>query len=271
MPILSATDPTADTVRSLYVRAISALNTANVPFLVGGTHALSHYTGIARDSKDFDIFVRRSDFERVMQVLAQSGFRTDLTYPHWLGKATSEEGFVDVIFSSGNGISAVDDEWFENAADGFAFGVPVKLSPAEEMVWSKAYVMERERFDGADVMHLLLARAEQFDWARLVRRFGPHWRVLLAHLCLFGFIYPSERHRIPAWTMRGLMGRLDHEMRVETATERIVNGTLVSREQYLHDIESLGFKDARLTEVSAMTDSDIEAWTQAISGGRPES
>jgi len=60
-------------------------------------------------------------------------------------------------------------------------------------------------------------------------------------------------------------------MRVDTPTDRIVNGTLISREQYLHDIECLGFKDARLTEVSAMTDSDIAAWTLAISGGRPES
>ena len=77
--------------------------------------------------------------------------------------------------------------------------------------------MERERFDGADVMHLFLACAEKLDWARLVRRFGSHWRVLLAHLCLFGFMYPSERNRIPAWIMAGLMGRLDHEMRIAAA------------------------------------------------------
>src|SRR5215472_12127908 len=188
-----------EATRATYLRAMSALAQAHLPYLVGGTHALAHYTGIQRNSKDFDVFVRRDDFDRVMSALGNAGFTTELTYPHWLGKAHGADGFVDVIFSSGNGVSAVDDAWFEYAADGTAFGVPVKLSPAEEIIWSKAYIMERERFDGADVMHLILAQAEKLDWARLVRRFGAHWRVLLAHLCLFGFMYPSERNRIPAW------------------------------------------------------------------------
>ncbi len=252
-------------LRATYMRAMSALADASLPFLVGGTHALNHYTGIERSSKDFDLFVRREHFDRVMSALDAAGFTTELTYPHWLGKAQAPEGFVDVIFSSGNGVSAVDDAWFEHAAEGTAFGIPVKLSPAEEIIWSKAYIMERERFDGADVMHLFLACAEKLDWARLVRRFGPHWRVLLAHLCLFGFVYPSERNRIPAWIMAGLMGRLDHETRKEPPTERITQGTLVSREQYLVDLEEWGFKDARLTEASAMTDDDIAQWTRAIS------
>jgi hypothetical protein len=253
-----------EAVRATYLRAISALAQAHLPFLVGGTHALSHYTGIERSSKDFDIFVRRDDFDAVMAALEGAGFATQLTYPHWLGKAQGADGFVDVIFSSGNGVSAVDDAWFEYAAEGTAFGIPVKLSPAEEIIWSKAFIMERERFDGADVMHLFLARAEQLDWARLVRRFGSHWRVLFAYLCLFGFMYPSERNRIPAWIMAGLMGRLDHEMRTSPPTERIAQGTLVSREQYLVDLEVWGFKDVRLTEVSAMTDDDIAQWTRAI-------
>jgi hypothetical protein len=253
-----------DAVRSTYLRAIAALAEARLPYLVGGTHALSHYTGIERSSKDFDVFVRREDFDNVMTTLEGAGFTTELAYPHWLGKAHGADAFVDVIFSSGNGVSAVDEAWFEHAADGTAFGIPVKLSPAEEIIWSKAFIMERERFDGADVMHLFLARAEKLDWARLVRRFGPHWRVLFAHVCLFGFMYPSERNRIPAWIMAGLMGRLDHEMRTDPPVERIVQGTLVSREQYLVDTEMWGFKDARLTDASAMTCDDIEQWTRAI-------
>lgn len=253
---------------AMYLRAMSALAEAHVPYLVGGTHAVSHYTGIARESKDFDIFVRREDFDNVMAVLGRAGFATELTYPHWLGKAHGATCFLDVIFSSGNGIANVDEAWFEYAAEGTAFGIPVKLSPAEEIIWSKAYIMERERFDGADVMHLLLACAEKLDWARLVRRFGTHWRVLFAHLCLFGFIYPSERERIPAWIMAGMMGRLDHEMRTEPPSERIAQGTLVSREQYLVDMEIWGFKDARLTEATSMTLDDVEQWTRAIGEGK---
>ena len=61
------------------------------------------------------------------------------------------------------------------------------------MIWTKAFVMERERYDGGDVAHLLLKCSEQLDWHRLVSRFDSHWRVLLSHLILFGYIYPSEK------------------------------------------------------------------------------
>ena len=52
--------------------------------------------------------------------------------------------------------------------------VPVHLAAAEEMIWSKAFVMERERYDGADILHILRKSAREVDWVRLLRRFGPH-------------------------------------------------------------------------------------------------
>src|SRR5689334_10475166 len=104
-----------EAVRATYLRAMAALAEAHLPYLVGGTHALSHYTGIQRTSKDFDIFIRRDHFDAVMFALDRAGFMTELTYPHWLGKARGSDGFVDVIFSSGNGVSNVDDAWFEYA------------------------------------------------------------------------------------------------------------------------------------------------------------
>ena len=51
--------------------------------------------------------------------------------------------------------------------------------------------MERERYDGADVAHIILAYGDRMDWRRLIDRFGRYWRVLLSHLVLYGFIYPS--------------------------------------------------------------------------------
>jgi hypothetical protein len=113
-------------------------------------------------------------------------------------------------------------------------------------------------------MHLVLRRAESLDWARLVTRFGAHWRVLLSHLCLFGFVYPSERHRIPEWVMAGLIGRLDREMRTPPPKEKVCDGTLLSREQYLIDVERWGLADARHTSASAMTPIDVITWTEAI-------
>lgn len=247
-----------------YARTIEVLNQAGLPFLVGGGAALAHYTAVARDTKDFDIFVRRTEYDAIMAALAATGCDIELTFPHWLGKATCQYGYVDVIFNSGNGVAAVDEGWFQHATQGTAFGLPVRMCPVEETIWSKAFIMERERNDMADVMHLILARAEEMDWVRLVARFGPHWRVLFAHLCLFGFIYPSERDRIPEWVMKDLTARLQQEMRTAPPTETTCQGTLLSREQYLIDVQRWGLEDARNSKASSMTPQDVALWTEAI-------
>src|SRR5690242_18956621 len=127
------------------------------------------------------------------------------TFPDWLGKAYCGEYFVDLIHGSGNGDATVDDEWYKCSPLDAVLAIPVRLCPIEEMLWSKAFIQERELFDGADVAHLLLACIERLDWRHLLRRFGGHWRVLLAHLVLFGYIYPSERERVPGWVMQELL------------------------------------------------------------------
>jgi len=250
--------------RAFYCRTVELLNESNIPFLVGGAYALQRYTGIERHTKDFDVFIRRGDYCRMMEVLSASGCRTELTFPHWLGKAHCGDDFVDVIFSSGNAVAEVDDEWFEHAAPGVVLDMPVLLSPAEEMIWSKAFVMERERFDGADIAHLIRAVGHELDWKRLLRRFDRHWRVLLSHLVMYGFVYPAERSQVPDWVLSELMRRVELELGPAVETERVCNGTLISRAQYLIDVEKWGYRDARLAPGGPMTQAEVEHWTKAI-------
>ena len=173
-----------------------------------------------------------------------------------------------MIFSSGNGLSQVDDGWFEHAVTGPVLGVEVSICPPEEMIWQKAFITERERYDGADIMHLLLACAERLDWRRLLARFDGHWRVLLSYLSLFGFVYPSERARIPEWVMSELIERLARESRDLPPPRRVCQGTLLSREQYLTDIGLWGFEDARVTVAGSMTVEEVAHWTRAIEDGQ---
>jgi hypothetical protein len=247
-----------------YRMAMQALNEAQIPFLVGGAYAFQRYTGISRHTKDFDIFVKPEDSERVLELLGQNGCETEMTFSHWLGKAYCGDLYVDVIFRSGNGVAEVDDEWFDNAMSDDVLGIPVKLSPAEEMIWTKAFVQERERYDGADIAHLLRAWSEKMDWKRLLRRFGPYWRVLFGHLVLFGFVYPGERDKVPTWVMNELMGRLQRELAKPAPKTRITRGTLISRQQYLIDIDEWDYKDIRLEPNIKMTEDEIAAWTEGI-------
>src|SRR3954463_8301389 len=162
-----------------YRQALRALVDAGVPFLVGGAFAHACFTGIRRVTKDLDLFIRREHYDRVADVMQSQGWRAELSFPHWLAKAYGGEDFIDLIFNSGNGLTPVDDRWFRDNAQAEVLGVPVKIANIEDGLLSKAFIMERERYDGGDVAHLLQANAERLDWHGLVERFGPHWRVLL--------------------------------------------------------------------------------------------
>jgi hypothetical protein len=261
----SAPDPTAPFYRHL----LQVLQGQRLPFLIGGAYAFAHFTGIRRPTKDLDIFVRQGAWARLARLAHQAGYRAELTHPHWLGKIHDDIGFVDVVFNSGNGLAPVDDTWFQHAPDAHMFGLQVKLAPVEESLWTKAFIMERERFDGADVAHLLHACALRMDWRRLLLRFGAHWRVLLAHLVLFGFIYPGDRALLPRWLMDELVKRLRSETRQPPPRNAHCAGTLLSREQYLPDVAQRGYEDVRLPPQGTMTPDDIAGWTPPIGAPPP--
>jgi hypothetical protein len=260
-------DPGRDT-NAFYRRTLHVLSDARVPFLVGGSHALLNYTGIVRETKDFDLFVRHADLSDALDALREAGYHTEITFPHWLAKAKQGDDVVDVVFSSGNGVCRVDDLWFEHALEAEVLGMPVKIAPAEELLWQKSFVMERERYDGADVAHILRSCAETLDWDRIMMRFDPYWQLLLSYLILFGFIYPSERHRVPERVLNELTARLQTEISGPPSDDRVCRGTLTSRAQYLLDIGLYGYADARLEPRGNMSAEDAVYWTWAIENVR---
>jgi hypothetical protein len=259
----STLDESAQDTNTFYRRTLHVLSDAAVPFLVGGSHAFLEYTGIVRNTKDFDLFLRRADLDRAMEALQAAGYRTELTFPHWLGKAWRYDDFIDLVFDSGNGVCPVDDGWFDHAVETQVLGMPVKIVPAEELLWQKAFIMERERFDGADIMHILRARGTTLDWIRVLERFGAHWPLLYTYVVFFHFVYPSEVQSIPAPVLQDLAHRMS-ELRAAGDPDRVCQGTLVSRAQYLLDIGQYGYADARLSPRGGMSAEDAIFWTWAI-------
>ena len=235
-----------------------------IPFLIGGAYAFRHYTGIARDTKDFDVFLRERDLEAALTAFRAEGYVADTTFPHWLAKVHYGERFIDLVFRAGNGLCEVNDEWFERGKPVELLHEQARLVAPDHMIWQKAYIMERERFDGGDIAHLIRSCAGIIDWNRLLELFDDDWRVLLSHLVLFGFIYPGERNAVPCEVLQRLMKRLDEELTGSGDEERLCRGTLLSRAQYLPDIERWGYTDARTRSRSKMTAKDIQHWTSAI-------
>lgn len=225
--------------------ALRALTHEGVPFLVGGAYAFGTYTGIYRDTKDLDLFPRRRDALRCLKVLERRGWRVERTDESWIYKGFWGEWYVDLIFSSGNGVAEVDDEWFEHARRVAIMGEQVLVVPPEEMIWSKAFVLERERYDGADVIHLLKCVGQSLDWGRLLRRFDRYWEVLLSHVLLFRFTYPGERAFVPSWVMADLTRRVEQSVGEGAGPDRLCRGPLLSRFNFTLDVSEWGYEDGR--------------------------
>src|SRR5947208_179857 len=90
-------DTTLDNkTRAFYRRTLRILRDSGIPFLVGGGYALHRYTGIVRHTKDLDLFVRPQDACLVLDVLKADDCRTEMTFPHWLGKVKHGDTYIDI-------------------------------------------------------------------------------------------------------------------------------------------------------------------------------
>jgi hypothetical protein len=148
VPMNTADVPTpGDPLLTFYVDSLRLLEATGLPFVVGGAFAHSRYTGRDRDTKDLDVMLKREDVPHALAAFKDAGYEVEVPFPHWLGKVHRDGRYIDVVYSSGNGIVRVDDCWFTHAVPSEVLGISVALCPAEELLWSSAFVQERERYD----------------------------------------------------------------------------------------------------------------------------
>ncbi len=232
--------------REVYRRALQALNEASVPYIVAGAYAIYEHTGIYRQTKDLDLFFEPTAVLDAARALHAAGFRMRLEDLHWLAKGTTGDRFVDLIYGMGNGVAFIDNDWLKHSRSGVLAAEPVRIAPAEELIWHRLFISERHRHDMADVLHLLLCLGDVLDWERLLGRVGEHWPLLLAQLQMFSFVYPGYRSNVPAWVMerlveqaRAAIGQDDEE------AADVTRGTLISRFSFAIDVREWGFADPR--------------------------
>ncbi len=234
-----------NSANEFYAKVLDILLSNAIPFMVGGTFAFTVYTGIERPTKDLDIFCTQEDYPKALKALNNAGYRTELTDWHWLAKAFDDKKhFVDFIFVEANEKRKVDQSWLKNARQSILFGHQVKLMPPEEMLCSKVYVQSREKFDGPDVVHLILKQGKTLNWQLIFDRMQDHWQVLFSHLLMFRFIYPSKKDIIPKWLMEKLLYYTQRDLQIPPSEENISRGLLLSRTFYGIDMAQWGFHDA---------------------------
>jgi hypothetical protein len=236
------TPPSAE-AEAFYADALRELSKFGVGFLVGGTYAVSAHTGITRATKDLDIFCKPADSARILERFKRLGYAIEIEDERWLAKVFKHEAFFDVIFASWHGTMPVSDQWFEHAVPGEILGISVRLIGPTELIWSKAFVQVRHRYDGADIAHVILRQHDRIDWRCLLACMDLNWEVLLVHLINFRWAYPSERNLVPRWLMDELIDRLGRQLDLPAPRVKICRGRMFSQADYKIAVTEWGFVD----------------------------
>lgn len=233
---------------AVYREALKVLNNSGVRYAVGAAFARYTYTGIWRQTKDLDIFIRPDDLKQAMKALEDAGFQTEIKERSWLAKAWKDGQFLDLIFGTGHGQLPVDDRSFEGTRTEKVLGVDAPLMPLEEMIASAMYIAGRNRFDGPEVAHLIHGSKGKLDWQRILDRLGDNRELLLWHLILFDFLYPGHFDWLPQHLMTQLFGEAQQRWQTARRSSRAFRGTLLDPYSYNVDVTDRGYEDRRNKE-----------------------
>lgn len=267
LPISSSKPPEfAPEQEQLFREVLTLLNQSGVPYVVSGAFALRMHTGICRDTKDLDIFLPPEKVAEAMTFLQRHGFECTVADPVWLAKAHRGDFFVDLITGMSTGTITVDRTWVERGTPSELFDVKVKMLGPEELIASKLFVTRRERFDGADIAHVIYSTRGKLDWDRIYLLVGEHWRLLFWHLVLYQYAYPAHVELVPRSVWRDLIGRFEQEVEhPDRAAE--FRGSLIDPLMFAIDVDewkladlNTRYRDARqpkLPEPSNASDTDL--------------
>jgi len=225
--------------KALFCEVLEIFEKERLPYGVAGAFALREHTGICRYTKDLDIFLSASDAARALQLLQGHGFECEVRDPVWLAKAHRDGFFVDLITGMSNGVLAVDPSWIARAHPAEIVGVKTRVLAPEELLASKLFVIRRERFDGADIAHIIYASRGKLQWDRVMQLTGPHWEILLWALLLFHYVYPGQAGYVPEALWRDLIGRLEREVLSPDPNARF-RGSLVDDKMFAIDVKEWG-------------------------------
>jgi predicted nucleotidyltransferase len=226
----------------LFREVLQLLTEQGIPFVVSGAFALQTHTGIYRDTKDLDLFLSTEDAQRAIRVLQTDGFQCEVADPVWLAKAHRGEFFVDLITGMSNGVITVDQSWIDRATPSNLFGVPVRVLGPEELILSKLFVTRRERFDGADIVHVIYGTHGQLDWNWLLQSVGEHWQVLYWNLVLFNYAYPAKADYVPSRIWEDLTSRFQTAVRNPDRNAPF-RGSLIDPLMFAIDVDEWGMPD----------------------------
>jgi hypothetical protein len=243
LPVCSSEPPTfSPEQQQLFHEVLTFMNDKGIPYVVSGTFALHEHTGIWRQTKDLDLFVTPGNMRRALQLFREAGYDTWVKDPVWLGKVMRSNYYVDLITGMSNAVIQVDQRWIDRGVPSEVLGVPAKVLGAEELMASKIFVVRRERFDGADVVHIIYAMRDMLDWERVFRLVGEHWEMLLWSLIFYRYIYPRHANEVPRWVWHDLLAKFERDL-VDPKLDAPFRGSLIDENMFAIDVQEWGMEN----------------------------
>jgi len=193
----------------MYQSVLSDVDRAGICVAVGGGLTVSVYGGKWRDSKDIDLYIQRSDLERVQQILKRNGlcdyFPIKAYDRKWIYRSHFRETIVDVIWAMANQRAQVDSSWL-SGPEAQVDGLKIRLLPPEETLWNKLYIMQFDRCDWPDAMNILYASGAELNWDRMLQLLGNDRPLLAGLLSVFAWVCPGRAASLPAsiWPKLGV-------------------------------------------------------------------
>jgi len=257
LPVSSSRGSELHPDQALFYRdVLQLLVELGIPHAVSGAFALQEHTGVRRPTKDLDIFVTAETAATALALLAERGFRCEICDSIWLAKVHRDDFFVDFITGMSNAAITVTDSWIARARPASVLGIKTAIVAPEELLASKLFVVRRERFDGADIAHIVYATAGQLDWNRILELAGAHWEMLLWALVLFHYVYPAQSNFVPLTIWTQLLNRMMFRLLNPDPAARF-HGSLVDENMFAIDVKVWGLDDL-LSEYRACRAKRIE-------------
>jgi hypothetical protein len=243
LPVSSSDPPTFPPEQEkLFRDVLRLMNRKQVQYAVSGAFALHEHTGIWRQTKDLDLFVPVDEVQKALEIAEEAGYAIEIKDPVWLAKVRKNGHFVDIICGMSNAVIRVSQSWIDAAVPSDVLGVATHVLAAEELIASKIFVTRRERFDGADVAHLIYATRDMLDWDRVFELVGEHWEMLLWSLIFFRYIYPRHANEIPYGVWHELLGRFERVL-MDPNIDAPFRGSLIDENMFAIDVNEWGLEN----------------------------
>jgi Uncharacterised nucleotidyltransferase len=162
-------------------KAASALQHAEIPFLVGGSVAC-WVRGGPEPRKDVDLMLRPADAERALAVLESTGMRPERPPEDWLLKVWEGEVLIDLIFRA-MGLPVTNDV-FARAEQRNVFSMQMLVASVDDVITTKLLALNEQTLDLRQLLQITRAVREQVDWQEVRSRTdgSPYARAFLALL-----------------------------------------------------------------------------------------